>query len=93
MTCYIGKCDNPLKIIQTGVIIVGYEDPALERENITFSCLSGAILSGPNPSMCMRNGEWEPDPREVVCTRQLVTAGTTMPSMPQNLLHTMHVHA
>ena len=93
MTCYVGKRDNSLKLIQTDIIIVGYEDPALEGENITFTCLSGAILSGPNSSACMGNGEWESDPREVACTRQLVTAGTTMPSMPQNLLHTMHMHA
>ena len=69
-----------------------HEDPALKGENITFTCLSGAILNGPNSSTCIGNGEWEPDPREVECTheRELVTAGTTMPSMPQNSLHTMH---
>ena len=89
-TCYVGKCDNPLKVIQTGVIIVGYEDPALEGKNITFTCLSGGILNGPNSAACVGNGEWEPDPSEVACTRQLVAAGTTMPSMPQNSLHTMH---
>ena len=31
MTCYIGKCDNPLKVIRIGVITVGYKDPALEE--------------------------------------------------------------
>ena len=85
MTCYVGKCDNPLKLIQADIITVGYEDPALEGENITFTYPTGAILSGPNSSACMGNGEWEPDPREVECAHEceLVTTGTTMPSVLQ----------
>ena len=43
-----------------------------------FTCPTGSILSGPNSSTCMRNGKWEPDPREVNCTDGLVTASTTM---------------
>ena len=53
LTYYVGKCDNPLKVIQTDVIIVGYEDPPLEGENITFTCPTEAILSEPNSSTCM----------------------------------------
>ena len=34
-------------LIHTNVIVVGYEDPALEGENITFTCPIGAILTGP----------------------------------------------
>ena len=92
LTCYVGKCDDPLELIHSDVIVVGYEDPALEGENVTFTCLSGAILSRSNSSTCMENGEWEPDPSEVECTHEheLVTTGTTMPSMPLNSLH-MHV--
>ena len=73
-------------------MVVGYEDPVLEGENITFTCLSGAILNGPNSSICVENGEWEPDPGEVTCTHEheLVTTGTMMPSMPQNSLFSMH---
>ena len=79
MMCFIGKCDDPSKLIHNDVIIVGYEDPALEGENITFTCPTGAILTGPNTSTCVENGEWEPDPREVECS-VLVTASTTVPS-------------
>ena len=91
MTCYVGKCDDPLELNHSDVIAEGYEDPALEGENITFTCLSEAILCGSNSSTCMENGEWEPDPSEVECTRELVTTGTTVPSMPLNSLHTMHI--
>ena len=46
------------------VIPVGYEDPALEGEVITFTCPSGLILTGSNSSICVENEEWESDPRE-----------------------------
>ena len=52
----------------TDVIIESFEDPALEGENITFSCHDGLMLVGPNSATCTRNGEWEPDPREANCT-------------------------
>ena len=93
LPCSVGECDDPSELIHSDVVVMGYEDPALEGENITFTCPSGAILSGSNSSICMENGEWEPDSSEVECTRELVTTGTTMPSMPQNSLHTMHMHA
>ena len=59
---------------------MGYEDPALEGENITFTCPTGAILTGPNLSTCVENEEWEPDPRELECS-VLVTTNTIIPSM------------
>ena len=40
---------------------------ALVETNATFSCLPGLAFSGPMKSMCMENGEWEPDPVEVEC--------------------------
>ena len=62
------KCSNPIVLTRTNVRVVGYEDPALEGENITFTCTSGPIGTGPISATCMGNGEWEPDPREVNCT-------------------------
>ena len=64
-----------MALVNKYVKITGYEDPALEGEVITFTCLSGSILTGPNSSTCMGNGEWEPDPREVNCTGVLKTVG------------------
>ena len=34
---------------------------------MTLSCLPGLVQIGPNLSMCMENGEWEPDLRTVQC--------------------------
>ena len=42
-------------------------DSYIPGDNVTFYCSPGLILTGPNTSTCMRNGEWEPDPREVKC--------------------------
>ena len=50
------------------LITGGYEDPALEGQNITFSCREGLLLTGPNSTTCMGNGEWEPNPRDATCT-------------------------
>ena len=62
----------------TNARALDYVDPALEGQNITFICPSpGQALSGPNSSICMGNGEWDPDPGEVECTGQPVTTGTT----------------
>ena len=48
--------------------ISGYtEQPAIEGTTIKLSCLDGLILSGPTVSICMGNGEWEPDLRLVEC--------------------------
>ena len=46
-----------------------YGHPGVEGSIATFSCPPGLVLIGPNTSTCMKNGEWEPDPRELECTR------------------------
>ena len=46
---------------------IGYSDPAVEGTSVYFSCHLELVLTGPNISTCVRNGEWEPDPREVEC--------------------------
>ena len=79
MTYYVGKCDDPLTLIHSDVIVMGYEDPALEGENITFTYPTGAMLTGSKMSICVENGEWEQDPRDVECS-VLLTSTTTVPS-------------
>ena len=79
MTYYAGKCDDPLTLIHSDVIVMGYEDLALEGENITFTCPTGTMLTESNMSICVENGEWEPDPRDVECS-VLATSTTTVPS-------------
>ena len=70
-TCYCyssDKCTNPDTLFNgTDVIADCYEDPALEGYNITFTCPPGLVLTGPNATMCMGDGEWEPDPRLAKC--------------------------
>ena len=57
----------------TNALAEGYVDPALEGQTVTFICPRGLTLNGSNSSMCMENGEWEPDPRKVECTGRPVT--------------------
>ena len=52
----------------TNALALDYVDPALEGQTITFSCASGQTLNGSNQSICMGNGKWDPDPRDVECT-------------------------
>ena len=66
--CRQFKCSNPMELAPNNVQVVGYENPALQGEVITFTCLLGLELSEPISVMCMKNGEWEPDPGEVNCT-------------------------
>ena len=69
-------------MITADLIIEGYNDPALEGKNITFNCREGLMLIGPNSATCMGNGEWEPNPRDAICTgggsTGLVTTGTSI---------------
>ena len=57
------EMNNPLSDIQDMM-------PVMEGFVVSFSCHSEFILIGPNSSTCMRNGEWEPDPREVECRQK-----------------------
>ena len=65
-----GKCSNPLELTHINVMVWGYEEPSLEGNSVTFACPAGLVPTGSYSSTCMRNGEWEPDPREVTCTRR-----------------------
>ena len=80
MTCFFacaGKCSDPMELITTHVMAVGYEDPALEGQIIIFTCRPGQILNGSNSSTCMGNGEWEPDLGQLEC---IGGQGTTVTS-------------
>ena len=62
----VDTCNYPLSV-DNSVRVSGYEQPALEGSMITVSCSSGLVLIGPSTSTCMKNGKWEPDPRNVEC--------------------------
>ena len=57
--------------IDESVRIHAYVNLAIEGTSVTFSCPPGLVLTGPNTSMCMRNGEWEQDPQELKCLGDL----------------------
>ena len=63
------KCVHPLNLsmIDDSVRALLDSDSTLVETNTTFSCLPGLEFRGPYKSICMVNGEWEPDPSEVDC--------------------------
>ena len=61
----LDKCSDPMAL--TNALAVDYVDPALEGQNITFTCPPGQTLNGSNSSTCIGNRTWEPDPRDVKC--------------------------
>ena len=57
-----------MQIEDSQVKIMGYNNPAVEGTNVTLSCPSGLVLTGPNDiATCMENGKWEPDLGEMDC--------------------------
>ena len=60
-------CDNPEDMVDNSVNILGYTEPLVEGTTVTFQCPPGLGLDGTNSSTCMKNGEWEPHPREIHC--------------------------
>ena len=69
---YVAKCEYPFQALNNSnpIQVMGYVNPSLEGATINFSCPIGQILTGPNASTCMGNGEWESDPKEsnIRCT-------------------------
>ena len=63
------NCENPSAQLDDSIMVVGYSASGTARgTNITFSCPhEQLVLTGPDSSTCIGNGEWEPDLREVEC--------------------------
>ena len=68
---------------ETGVIAEGYEDPPPEGQNVSFSCPPEMVLTGPNTTTCMEDGEWEPDPNSLTCESFEGAVNVTMIIIPQ----------
>jgi hypothetical protein len=67
---FTAECDSPIRLLSEESkrrVIADYSHPALEGTNVSLSCPPGLVLTGPNASVCMENGEWEPDPSQVQC--------------------------
>ena len=39
----------------------------IEGTTVDFICPPGLVLNGTMSATCMTNGEWEPDPQNVMC--------------------------
>ena len=50
---------------------LGYdsEDLPIEGKTVRFDCPPGSMLTGPNSATCSENGEWEPDPSQLICKK------------------------
>ena len=60
-------------------MITGYNnniimEPAMEGATLTFKCSPQYVLTGPNITTCVGNGEWEPDPGEMECNGKILLA-------------------
>jgi hypothetical protein len=69
---FTAKCDSPILLLSEDsgrIAIADYcnSHPAIEGTNVSFTCPPGLMLTGPSVSVCMGNGEWEPDPSQVRC--------------------------
>ena len=59
-------CDVP--VLQPNVqAMVNYSQPLIGGSILSFTCLPGLILSGPNSTTCFSNGQWTPNPELVKC--------------------------
>ena len=84
------SCINPhLLLFSDHLMIKAPQNPVMPGSNVSFSCnvSSELVLTGPNTSTCMPNGEWEPDLRKVACV------GNTLHSILCDVCMYTHTHA
>ena len=64
------KCSYP-PVDYMGIIMdnihVNDKGPKVPETTIIFSCPPGLELTG-TYTTCNKNGEWDPDPRDITCT-------------------------
>ena len=83
------KCKNPVVQINGSIAVIGYTDPALKGTTLTVNCYLGLVLTGPNTTTCMDNGQWEPDLKEVEC-KGVHTYSELLYSAACYLIYTTH---
>ena len=72
-------CEDPAtQMAGSTVTVVGYENPALEGHMVNFSCSHEQVSY---TLICMRNGEWEPNPKEM-CDITMITRPITPSDSP-----------
>ena len=85
-------CDLPSQLLERSVIVDAESQviPHMEGQFITYTCPPGFVLSGPNASICTRNGEWEPDPGQVDCIGDNADNGAISWTI---IIHIIVIHA
>ena len=59
----IANCGHP--VFSSSTLTV--REMSTEGSILNFTCPPGLVLTGPNTTTCMENGEWEPDSRQAKC--------------------------
>ena len=63
MLCMIHNNCTPTIVIENNQVL------PIEGSTVTFSCHPGLVLTGPSSATCAGNGEWEPDPSQLMCNK------------------------
>lgn len=69
----IAKCGNPEMLFMNDTVprVEGYNESdtesTLEGSTVSLSCPLGSVLTGSGSVTCTANGEWEPDPKGIMC--------------------------
>ena len=66
------RCPDPLHLLdddQLTVVVPDYYFIPIVGANVSLSCNDspGLVLTGPNTTTCMDNGQWEPDLKKLKC--------------------------
>ena len=72
---FIAKCNNPEMLFtydmynDTVPRVEDHDDmvPILEGHTVCFTCPPGFTVTGADSITCAGSGEWEPDPRGIMC--------------------------
>ena len=66
----IANCGDPLPPTDSLLQVTGYSGPpVLEGATVNFYCSSGLVLIGNTSATCMAQGQWEPDPNKLTCSK------------------------
>ena len=65
---FTGVCGYPTPKDDVVTVLNHTEGPWIEGSIIVYGCASDLKVTETNTSTCMDNGQWEPDPSDIICT-------------------------
>ena len=84
---YIANCGIPeipfTPDNESAPVVVDYVDDNsvsayIEGSTVSFSCLPGLEVIGPNSATCTENGEWVPEPTGIMCNNMSLEGECTI---------------